>query len=89
MIEINLQAASIFLKFAEKYGGPILGMANRAKSKIVEAISQNFSAYYEVTIFRCSNIKTLISRDAPIPIHTIYVKTYFLAGKKRLMMRPS
>jgi len=84
MVDPSLQAASIFLKFAEKYGGPILGIASRAKTKILETISENFSAYYETTIFRCSNIKTLISRDAAIPIHSIYVKTYFVSEHKTL-----
>jgi hypothetical protein len=81
MAEPSLQIAAIFLKFAEKYGASILGIANRAGSKIVDAISQNFSAYYETTIFRCSNIKTLISRDAPISIYSIYVKTYFARAR--------
>jgi hypothetical protein len=84
MLTVNSQIASIFLKFAEKFGGPILGMANRATGKIVEAISQNFSAYYETTVYRCSNIKTLISRDASIPIHSIYVKTYLFSDKKKI-----
>jgi hypothetical protein len=82
MLEVTPQATSLFLKFAEKFGPTILGMASRAQAAIVEALTQNFSAYLETTIDRCANIKTLISRDAPIPIHTIYVKTYLASEKE-------
>ncbi len=81
MVVEPLHTALLFAKFAENFGGTILGIA-RAGTAVVDALSKNFAPYYEATISRCSNIRTLISRDESIPIDTIYVPTYLSnAGK--------
>jgi NACHT domain len=74
----------LFAKFAEKFGGAILGIAGRARTAVTDALSENFAPYYEATISRCSNIRTLISRDESIPIDTIYVPTYLSKGGKTI-----
>lgn len=82
MIEINTQVASLLLKVATSSGRSLLNLAGAAVGKISEILGQNFAGYYERTIERCSNIKTLISRDVPVPLDSIYVPTFLKRANK-------
>jgi hypothetical protein len=73
---IDQQTLGLVLKFADKFAGPIFGIAGKARDKLAEALTLNLSPYYETTIARCSHIRTLISRDQSISIDEIYVPTY-------------
>ncbi|CCE04581.1 hypothetical protein BRAS3843_1090023 [Bradyrhizobium sp. STM 3843] len=81
---IEPQTATLLAKFAEKFAEPIFGLAGRAKVRLAETLSLNLAPYYETTIARCSNIRTLISRDQSIPIDLIYVPTYLSAERKTI-----
>ncbi|MDA9424863.1 hypothetical protein [Bradyrhizobium sp. CCBAU 53380] len=81
---IEPHTASLLVKFAEKFAGPIFGLAGRTRAKLAEALTLNLAPYYETTIARCSNIRTLISRDESIPIDAIYVPTYLSWDKKTI-----
>ncbi|MGY2849695.1 hypothetical protein ACVIHH_005630 [Bradyrhizobium sp. USDA 4518] len=73
---IDPQTATLLAKFADKFAGPIFGLAGKAAAKLAETLTLNLAPYYETTVARCSNVRTLISRDQSIPIDTIYVPTH-------------
>jgi len=75
-MSVDPATVSLFLKFADKLWAPILGVAGKTGTKIADALNKNFAPYYEATISRCSNVRTLISREESIPIDLIYVPTY-------------
>jgi len=75
-MSVDPATATLFLKFADKLWAPILGIAGKTGTKIADALNKNFAPYYEATISRCSNVRTLISREESIPIDVIYVPTY-------------
>lgn len=81
---IEPQTATLLAKFAEKFAGPIFGVASRASAKLAEALTMNLAPYYETTIARCSHIRTLISRDESISIDSIYVPTYLASERKTI-----
>jgi NACHT domain len=83
-MSIEPQTITLFAKFAAKFAGPIFGLAGRAAAKLAEGLTLNLAAYYEATIARCSNVRTLISRDQSIPIDSIYVPTYLSAENKTI-----
>ena len=75
MTTSGIELAELFLKFGERFGKRVFDLAGSAASTITSTLKKNFAAYYEHTIKRCSNIRTLISRDVAIPLDTIYVPT--------------
>src|SRR5260370_33142662 len=75
-MNVDPATASLFMKFADKLWAPILGVGGKTGTKIADALTKNFAPYYEATIARCSNVRTLISREESIPIDVIYVPTY-------------
>lgn len=81
---IEPQTASLLAKFAEKFAEPLFGFAERAGAKLAETLTLNLTPYYETTISRCSNVRTLISRDQSIPLHSIYVPTFLLYKNKKI-----
>ncbi|KRQ01463.1 hypothetical protein AOQ72_08295 [Bradyrhizobium yuanmingense] len=81
---IEPQTATLLAKFAEKFAGPIFGLAGRAATKLAESLTLNLAPYYETTISRCSHVRTLISRDQSVPIDSIYVPTYLSSENKTL-----
>jgi hypothetical protein len=81
---IDPQTATLFAKFAAKFAEPVFGLVGRAAAKLAEGLTLNLAPYYETTIARCSNVRTLISRDQSIPIDSIYVPTYLAADRKTL-----
>jgi hypothetical protein len=81
-VPIEPQTAALFAKFAARFGQPIFGLAGRAATRLAESLTLNLAPYYETTIARCSNIRTLISRDQSIPMDSIYVPTYLSVGEK-------
>ena len=73
MFDVKIDLGGLFTRFAEKFGRTVFGAASAVATTLADAIRLNFSEYYETTIYRCANIKTLISRDVPVPIDQIYV----------------
>ena len=72
----EISIAALFSRIAEKWSDKIAEFLIDRGRSVVEALSLNFSDYFENMIPKCSNVKTLISRDEPIPLSTLYVKTY-------------
>jgi hypothetical protein len=80
---VEPQTLTLLANFADKFAGPIFGLVGRARAKLAEALTLNLTPYYDATIARCSNIRTLISRDESVSIDSIYVPTYLSSQNHR------
>lgn len=67
------------IKDAVKAAGSSLG---HAAQKLVEAIQKDLRQYLAATVTRCSYIKTLLHRDEPVLLLSLYVPTRLKIKKK-------
>jgi hypothetical protein len=72
---VSSTVIDILLKVAERNGGKILGIVTDKATRLRDAISVNFSSYFESSIDRCSKVTTLFDRSKPVDLLSIYVQT--------------
>jgi hypothetical protein len=74
-VVVSSAVIDILLRVAEKNSGKILGIAADKVMKLRDAISVNFSDYYESSVERCSHVTTIFDRSKPVNLFSIYVQT--------------
>jgi NACHT domain len=72
------------LKVAEKNGGKLLGIAADKMTRLRDAITVNFSGYFESTVEHCSHVISLFDRSKPIDLFSLYVKVYLEHAKSKI-----
>ena len=72
-IPLSKIVGDLLVRFAEKSGGKVLGVIGNTTSKLKDALTVNYSRYFETVIDRCSHVSTLFDRSKPMTLSSIYV----------------
>jgi NACHT domain len=64
------------LKVGETHSGKILGYAVGGATKLKDYLAVNYAAYFETAREKCSQVPTMFNRNTPVPLDSLYVKTY-------------
>ncbi len=51
--------------------------------KLIDAYNKDLQTYLKSTLTRCSQIKTLLHREEPVPLSSIYITTHFKCAEKK------
>jgi hypothetical protein len=84
MIDPSALLGKLFEEVAKKVGSGTLALALGGTQKIADTLRLNFSEYLTSAIERTSRIKTLLHRDEPVNLFTIYVDAFFKSNSKTI-----
>jgi hypothetical protein len=82
MSEPSALVAKLLETVAKDGGSRALNAIFGGLSKFRDALRMNFSDYLDSAVYRASHVKTLLHRDEPANLLSIYVETFLKSGNK-------
>lgn len=70
-------ATKTFGELLAKLTSNVMAAAGKPLNAVYESITTNFKPHLEVTYQRCTKIKTILNREEPVDLFSLYVGSYF------------
>jgi hypothetical protein len=84
VVDPSAVVAKLFEGMVKDGGSKALNALFGGLSKFGDALRMNFSDYLNSAIARTSHVKTLLHRDNPVDLFSIYVETFLRSGSKTI-----
>jgi predicted NACHT family NTPase len=83
-VDWNKVIAQVFIDLAKSTVKTASGTLSSAIASLLHAFQKDLNPYLLSTLKRCSSVRTLLHRDQPVFLTSIYVKTYLKIGKRKI-----
>src|SRR4051812_9749815 len=80
MFDPSAAVAKLFESLLESATRRVIKSVSGGAAKFVDMLRMNFSDYLYSAIDRTSHVKTLLQRDEPVDLLSIYVETFLESG---------
>jgi predicted NACHT family NTPase len=83
-VDWNQIIAQVFIDLTKSAAKNASNKFSSALTSILHSFQRDLNPYLVSTLKRNSTIRTLLHRDEPVPLSSIYVKTYLKHGKRKI-----